>query len=101
MVLTFLSGDKEFLSILFTRAFVNQLKITIMKKIFTLLFSVGAFATSFAQTPHQNNDKKNDQYPTKSNNDYKKFDDHRDNIYSFSAKERDMQIAKINNDFNF
>ena len=72
-----------------------------MKKIFILLFSVGAFATSFAQTAHQNNDKRNDQYPTKSNTDYKKFDDHRDNIYSFSAKERDMQIAKINNDFNF
>ena len=73
-----------------------------MKKIFTLLFSVGAFATSFAQTGHQSNNKRNDQHvTTKSNADYKKFDDHRDNIYSFSAKERDMQIAKINNDFNF
>jgi hypothetical protein len=73
-----------------------------MKKIFTLLLSVGAFASSFAQTGHQNNNKKNDQYvTTRSNTDYKKFDDHRDNIYTFSAKERDMQIAKINNDFNF
>ena len=73
-----------------------------MKKIFTLLFSLGAFATSFAQTGHQNNNKRNDQYvTTKSNTDYKKFDDHHDNIYNFSAKERDMQIAKINNDFNF
>jgi hypothetical protein len=73
-----------------------------MKKIFTLLFSLGAFATSFAQTGHQNNNKRNHQYvTTRSNTDYKKFDDHRDNIYNFSAKERDMQIAKINNDFNF
>ena len=73
-----------------------------MKKIFTLLFSVGVFATSFAQTGHQNNDKRNDQHVTaKSNDEYKKFDNHRDNIYNFSAKERDMQIAKINNDFNF
>ena len=29
-----------------------------MKKIFTLLFSVGVFTTSFAQTGHQKNDKK-------------------------------------------
>ena len=74
-----------------------------MKKIITLLFSAGVFATSFAQTgSHQNNDKKNDQYvTTTSNTDFKKFDDHRNNIYTFSAKERDQQINKINNDFNF
>jgi len=73
-----------------------------MKKIFTLLFSVGAFATSFAQTGHRDNSNRNDQYvTTKSNDDYKKFDNHRDDIYSFSAKERDREIAKINNDFNF
>ncbi len=73
-----------------------------MKKIFTLLFSVGAFATSFAQTgSHQNTDKRNDQYvTTKSNADFKKFDDHRDAIYTFTAKERDMQINRINYDFN-
>lgn len=28
------------------------------------------------------------------NNEYKKIDNHRDNIYNFSAKEKDMQIAK-------
>ncbi len=73
-----------------------------MKKIFTLLFSVGAFATSFAQAGHQTDYKRNDQYvAAKSNNDYKKFDNHRDYIYTFSAKEKDMEIAKINNDFNF
>jgi hypothetical protein len=72
-----------------------------MKKIFTVLLSVGVFATSFAQTGHQNKDKRNDQYvTTNSNNNFKKFDDHRDAIYTFSAKERDMQIAKINSNFN-
>ncbi|MGH2564328.1 MAG: hypothetical protein ACRDE8_13865 [Ginsengibacter sp.] len=71
-----------------------------MKKIFTLLFSVSVFTTSFAQTGHQEN-KRNDQYViAKSNTNFKKFDYHRDNIYNFSQKERDMQIAKINSDFN-
>ena len=69
-----------------------------MKKIFTLLLSVGFFATSFAQSGHQANDKKSNQYVT--NKEYKKIDSHRDNLYTFSAKERDMQIAKINNSFN-
>ena len=71
-----------------------------MKKIFTLLFSVGAFATSFAQSGHHDNNNKNDQHvTTRSNDDYKKFDNH--DIYTFSANERDRQIAKINYDFNF
>ncbi len=69
-----------------------------MKKIFTLLLSVGAFTASFAQSGHQVNDKKSNQYVT--NTEYKKIDSHRDNIYTFSAKERDMQIARINSDFN-
>ncbi len=69
-----------------------------MKKIFTVLLSVGAFATSFAQSGHRANDKKSNQYVT--NSEYKKIDNHRDNLYTFSAKERDMQIAKINNNFN-
>ena len=69
-----------------------------MKKIITLLLSVGAFATSFAQSSHQTNDKKSNQYVT--NKEYKKIDSHRDNLYTFSAKERDMQIAKINSNFD-
>jgi len=70
-----------------------------MKKIFTLLFFAGVVSTSFAQSGHQANDKKSNQYVT--NNEYKKIDSRRDNLYTFSAKEKDMQIAKINNDFNF
>lgn len=60
-----------------------------MKKIFTLLFSVGAFATSFAQSGshQQSNDKtviasqRSDQYvTTKSDIRSGKFDNHRDHI---------------------
>jgi hypothetical protein len=69
-----------------------------MKKIFTLLFFVGAFATSFAQKGHD----KNDQYAVnKSNSDYRKFDNHRDKIYTFSAKEKNQEIARINQQFTF
>jgi hypothetical protein len=70
-----------------------------MKKIFTLLFSISAFASSFAQTGSDQTKKKSNQYIT--NAEYKKIDSHRDNIYTFSAKERDMQMAKINKDYNF
>ncbi len=69
-----------------------------MKNIFTLLFSIGAFTTSFAQTGSHQMDKKNNQYVT--NSEYKKIDSHRDNIYTFSVKEKEMQIAKINKDYN-
>ena len=81
-----------------------------MKKIFTLLLSVGAFATSFAQSGYHRhgNDKtvitseKSDQYvTTKSDIRSDKFDNHRDNIYSFSARERDQQIDKINYQYNY
>jgi len=69
-----------------------------MKKIFTLLLFVGAFTTSFAQKANS----KGGQYVMhRSGNDYKKFDNHRDNIYTFSAKEKDQQIAEINSNFNF
>ena len=69
-----------------------------MKKIFTLLLSVGAFTASFAQSGHSTKDKRSNRYVT--NNEYKKIDSHRDNLYTFSARERDMQIAKINGNFN-
>ena len=86
-----------------------------MKKIITLLFSVGAFATSFAQyNQQQNNDdrnyrtegKRDDQYAN-SSNDNRNYDRndknwrpfHKGNYYS--AKERDFQIEKINREFYF
>lgn len=77
-----------------------------MKKIITLLFSVGAFATSFAQTGEHNDkmnhSKTNDQYVT--SNSYVragKFDKRGDNVYAFTPRERDQQIAAINSEFNF
>ncbi len=67
-----------------------------MKKIFTLLFFVGAFATSFAQKGYD----RNDQYAeNKSKDNFKKYGNH--NIYFFSAKEKDQQIDKIRQDFNY
>jgi hypothetical protein len=79
-----------------------------MKKFITLLFSLGAFATSFAQYNHQqNNDDKNyrrdDQYANSSNDNpnYGKEWRHFNHGNIFSAKERDFQIEKINQDFVF
>ena len=86
-----------------------------MKKIITLLFSVGAFATSFAQYNHQqNNDdrnyrtenKRDDQYANSSNGNRNYDRDDKDWRHfnkgnNYSAKERDFQIEKINRDFDF
>jgi hypothetical protein len=86
-----------------------------MKKIITLLFSVGAFATSFAQYNHQqNNDDRNyrteskhdDQYANSSNGNrnYDRYDRDRRHFNkgnNYSAKGRDFQIEKINSDFDF
>ncbi|MEP6952007.1 MAG: hypothetical protein ABI863_22145 [Ginsengibacter sp.] len=83
-----------------------------MKKILTLLFSLGAFATSFAQYNHQqNNDDRNyrtesrrdDQYANSSadNRNYSTEWRHFSHGNIFSAKERDFQIEKINRDFTF
>lgn len=69
-----------------------------MKRIFILLFSISVLATSSAQTGSHQTDKKA-QYVT--NSAYKKIDSRRDNIYTFSAKEKDMQIDKINKEYNF
>ena len=67
-----------------------------MKKIFTLLFFVGAVATSFAQ---KSVDRKDQYAVNKSSIDFRKFTSPHENIYSFSAKERDHQIDKINKAF--
>lgn len=73
-----------------------------MKIILTFLFCVTGFAASFAQNVNSSRNKKNNEPAiTKPDANYKKFGDHAYSIYSFSAKERDTAIAKINNDFNF
>ena len=74
-----------------------------MKKFITLLFLVGAFATSFAQYNHQQN--RDNQYANSSNGNGNYGRDNKDwrhfnevNIYSVKA--RDFQIEKINRDFD-
>ena len=70
-----------------------------MKKIITLLFSFGVFATSFAQYNHGQNNR-DDQYTNSSSDNYKKRG-HFNNGNYYSARERDFQIEKINRDFDF
>ena len=72
-----------------------------MKKFITLLFSLGAFATSFAQYNHRDN--RYNQYANSSHDNwnYSKERRHFDHGNIFSAKERDFQIEKINRDFVF
>ena len=85
-----------------------------MKKFITLFFAVGAFATSFAQyNHHQNNDdrsyrtenKRDDQYANSSHSDQYDRDyknpGHFNRGNRYSQKEREFRIEKINRDFDF
>ena len=80
-----------------------------MKKMFTLLLSVGFFATSFAQNNRQQNDNnygRNDRdiiASSASNSNVYGRDDHGmyDNRNNSFARERDAQIDRINRDFNY
>lgn len=69
-----------------------------MKKTILLLATVLTVGTSFAQFNNkQMNGHDNDYGYNKDRND--KFDKGRNKIYFFTAKERDMQIAQINNSY--
>jgi len=74
-----------------------------MKKIITLLFAVGALATSsFAQYNHSNNDDRQGQYGTGRNHGRDDRDwRHSNRGNDYSARTRDFQIEKINRDFNY
>jgi hypothetical protein len=75
-----------------------------MKKIFTLLLSVGIFSALFAQSNHQKNlYDRNDQYATASNGRYynhnnRKYDNNRN--YSYENQQA-FEIQKINQDYNY
>ena len=74
-----------------------------MKKIFTLLVSVTMFASAFAQ--YKTGGMKDDRYNkgndvTYNNGSFKKDDKRSDNFYSFGTRERDMQIAQINREYD-
>jgi len=75
-----------------------------MKKILTLLLSVGIFSASFAQSNHRRNEyDRNDQYATASNErDYHHNDRQYDNNRNYSyANQQSMEIQKVNQDYNF
>ena len=74
-----------------------------MKKIFTLLVSVTMFASAFAQ--YKTGDIKDGRYNkgndvAYNNSGFKKDDKRSADFYSFSTRERDMQIAQINRDYD-
>lgn len=74
-----------------------------MKKIFTLLVTVTIATSVFAQYNKPNN--QNDFTPGKKEviyNDHRFGNDdrHGNHFYSFSAKERDMQIFRINREYD-
>lgn len=72
-----------------------------MKKIITLLFCIGAFATSFAQSNHRQDGRYiNSSYGSRNYDQHERNWRHfnRENI--FSARERDFQIDKINHEFD-
>jgi len=73
-----------------------------MKKIFTLLATVTMFASaSFAQYKTGDKDFGNKGKDYGYSDGYKKDNDRHDNYYSFSARERDMQIAQINREYDW
>jgi hypothetical protein len=72
-----------------------------MKTIFTLLFTMAMFSTTFAQYGQRGQrDRDNDVYASNDNRGY----DHHDKGYGgyvFTPRERDMQIAQINRDYDY
>lgn len=77
-----------------------------MKKIFTLLVAVAVFAAVNAQNGDNrqqgqwNNNQQNDQWNNRNNNGYGR-DDHYNNGRKGMERRRDMEIARINRDYEF
>jgi len=83
-----------------------------MKKIFTMLLATTLLSTAFAQysgreQPKRNNEPdvyaKNDNrgYERNENVGYDRFDNGHKGRYYFTPRERDMQIDRINSDYNY
>jgi hypothetical protein len=74
-----------------------------MKTIFTLLFIMAMFSTTFAQygqSGQRDRNKNNDVYASNDNRGY----DHHNKIYGgyiFTPRERDMQISQINREYYY
>jgi hypothetical protein len=75
-----------------------------MKKIITLMGSVLLVASSFAQYHHDDqkwNDNDRDRDVAYNDNRYDRdHDNRRDDRYNFGNRERDMQIAQINREYD-
>ena len=75
-----------------------------MKKILTLLLSVGIFSASFAQSNHRRSEyDRNDQYAVASHGRYDHDNDRQyDNNRNYSyANQQSMEIQRVNQDYNF
>ena len=72
-----------------------------MKKIITLFASVILVASAFAQYDRNQKgyDRRNDR-DVVYNDDYGRKEKHRGDSYSFTKRERDFQISKINREYN-
>jgi len=78
-----------------------------MKKFFTLLFVTAMLSTAFAQNGQKgqkdqkdrNNDK--DDYAYNDNHDYGKSGKWGPGSYVFTPRERDMEIAQINREYDY
>ncbi len=75
-----------------------------MKKIFTLTAALTIFTTSFAQ--YKGGVQKEDNYSNRKDvawddKGYKKDNDRFNGSYNFSTRERDMQIAQINREYDY
>ena len=73
-----------------------------MKTIFTILFSMAMFSTTFAQYGQRDKDRGNDNNVYASN-DNRGFDRHTKGYcgYLFTPRERDMQISEINGVYEY
>ena len=81
-----------------------------MKKIFTLLISGFMLTSAFAQydgpKDEWNGKDRNDDYKDDGKNGYEKYDkfdrhDGRGNTYYFTAREKDMQINRVNREYDY
>jgi len=68
-----------------------------MKKMMTLLVTVAVVSTASAQ--YRTNEQRDFGYD-KGNYGWNKKDDNRNGYYSFTARERDLQIAQINRQYD-
>ena len=75
-----------------------------MKTLFTLLFTMALFGTTWAQygqNGHRDRDRYDDVYAPHNNRGYDRHHNGGNGSYFFSPRERDMQIAQINRDYEY